>query len=252
MERKICVFTENGGMPFNQQTLQYMQENYLGLSDIVAKIVNHDCVISGVEQTGYGMWTDGWVVCNGELLPFAGAAGEWFKIVEQKISLIFNDGSSKPVILNKYATASNEDILNIFMRKQWSIWKPDLTGTSYVSPFPRLRSFKSIWDMLDAYRGSILDIRKYKPFLSRKIDSIWSTTQFTFGGVGISSVSSVRIEATVHAYNPAAGTYLNVSNRITKVMYRAEYDYVDIYVDNSGILEEDFPKKVCEIRIYSL
>lgn len=105
---KSFDFTQLGGFPFNQDRLKRMQEAYSDIQQVLAKLIGDNVIISGVEVTGgiiEGTAGDGWVVVEGELLPFVGAAMQpWCRVVQLDEVLVFEDGQSKPVQISRYVT----------------------------------------------------------------------------------------------------------------------------------------------------
>jgi hypothetical protein len=112
MIHKGFDFTYLGGMPLNQQRLEWMQAAYAELSDGLAAMFGDNVIVSGCVVSGNTV-TDGWIVVNGELLPFLGTRTgvlDTFLIRETLTPLTFKDGTSKNVQFNKFAqfgTSSN-------------------------------------------------------------------------------------------------------------------------------------------------
>ncbi len=117
---KEIDFTQQGGYPFSQNTLAFLQDGIKGLSDAIVGLVGGgNVIISGCEVQENNQVSAGWVVYNGELLPcIGGNSGFLWKLVEDKTALTFYDGQSKEVQFSKYLQSdSNGDIdSSIFKR----------------------------------------------------------------------------------------------------------------------------------------
>jgi hypothetical protein len=98
-------FQQLGGMPLNQQRLEWMQEAYAGLSGALAGMAGDNVIVSGCVAVGSNV-SDGWIVCRGELLPFVGSQTgvlDTFLIRETRTPLTFKDGTQKNVQFSRYA-----------------------------------------------------------------------------------------------------------------------------------------------------
>ena len=111
MHKKID-FTKQGGFPLTQEVLAFMQDGYSDLSAAIIgnsnnAIVKGCDVIEGVNE--YNV-TGGFIVFNGELLPFIPSGGGQdadirFVITSTQEQLVFANGTSQTVVFNKYAQA---------------------------------------------------------------------------------------------------------------------------------------------------
>lgn len=103
---KRIDFTNLGGFPVVQETFKWMQDSFRGAFGAVAglcgdKVILYGCTVAGGNVSG------GWVVINGELLPFVGAAyapGAEVVVIETPSPALFEDGVSRDVYFEKYAT----------------------------------------------------------------------------------------------------------------------------------------------------
>lgn len=75
-------FTKLEGFPLTQDTLDFMQKSYRDAIAAVAGLMGHLVIVTGVADLGAN-WGDGWVVINGELLPFVGGVKAARVIVEE-------------------------------------------------------------------------------------------------------------------------------------------------------------------------
>jgi hypothetical protein len=252
MIHKKIDFTQYGGLPFNQGILRLMQESYAELSDAVAAIVGQNCVISGVQLNDADIWTDGWVVYNGELLPFLHATGDWFNVVNDTVSLTFADGLSRPVIVNRYATVNHDSSSNRRMDLEWVHYEYDLQeGLSYESPFERLRSFRELWNMMDAYRDYLLDLRSGRP-VYQAVQQAPVPNGFVFSIPPYLNIdpANTKFVATIQLYS--AESSINITHKISTVFYTAPLNTVQVNYSSAGISSTEFPNGFCELKIYRI
>jgi hypothetical protein len=98
-------FAQLGGMPLNQQRLEWMQAAYSELAGGLAAFFGNNVIVSGCIVAGNNV-SDGWIVVNGELLPFVGSRTgvlDTFLIQEARTPLTFKDGSSRNVQFSRFA-----------------------------------------------------------------------------------------------------------------------------------------------------
>jgi hypothetical protein len=100
-------FTKNGGLPATQYLLKFMMESYASAFVAMANLIGDKVIVYGVDEVG-GVVTNGFVVINGELLPFIGGplvdrATATVIIQETKESRLFDDGGTKDVYFTRVA-----------------------------------------------------------------------------------------------------------------------------------------------------
>lgn len=102
-------FSALGGMPINQDRLKYMQSAYAELSQAFASVVGNNVILSGCIVQGESV-SEGWMVINGELVPFMGTTKKQDKIFvqEQTKPLIFGNGETKSVEFSRFAVFGNQ------------------------------------------------------------------------------------------------------------------------------------------------
>lgn len=97
-------FSNLGGFPLEQDTLDFMQLCYKGALGAVAKLCGDKTILYGVENIG-GNVSAGWISYNGELLLFqGGAVGANVVISETPTSVTFEDGNVKETYFVRTAT----------------------------------------------------------------------------------------------------------------------------------------------------
>lgn len=116
---KKIDFSQPGGFPLTQDQLNYLQQSYTECAHALARMggdISGPFIISGMSisnpSLGEYTVTDGWLYYNGEIVHFlantiTGAAGSlapFVVISPVASSLLFNDGSTPPVIGDSTAT----------------------------------------------------------------------------------------------------------------------------------------------------
>lgn len=104
-------FSQLGGFPMNQQRLEWMQAAYTELSGGLAAFFGDNVIVSGCIVNGQTV-SDGWIVVDGELLPFVGTITgvlSTFLIRTTITPLTFKDGMQKNVQFSKYAQFGSSD-----------------------------------------------------------------------------------------------------------------------------------------------
>ena len=109
MKKKID-FSKPGGFPFTQATLDFMQEAYKSILQTLIGYLGVPAtghyIISGVETSGTHL-TAGWVVVNGEVLPFKQSTkGAKIVVKESKRAVAFKNATSQDVYIDRWAEAS--------------------------------------------------------------------------------------------------------------------------------------------------
>lgn len=96
MNRSIN-FTQLGGLYVYQDTLDFLQLAYGQSLDAIAKIIGDKVILTGVVDAG-ATASEGWIVFNGEILPFTGGLKAQYVIVEEIVTNEqFDDTQQRPV-----------------------------------------------------------------------------------------------------------------------------------------------------------
>lgn len=101
-------FSKLGGYPLAQEDLDFLQQSYTNAFNALALLCGNDTIIAGMEEAA-GNVSAGWIVKDGEILPFmAGAIGTGkFIIEETAAALTFQDGNDKDVLITRVARFSS-------------------------------------------------------------------------------------------------------------------------------------------------
>lgn len=100
---KRIDFSKLEGLATYQDTLDFLQTSYRETISAVAKAFGSKVIVTGVTDQGTTN-TDGWVIIDGELMPFAGGFKTDRIVVEELTDTeIFNDGSIQTVYYTKRA-----------------------------------------------------------------------------------------------------------------------------------------------------
>lgn len=89
-------FDNPGGFPLDQDALKFMQSSYGSLQNLAVSIAGTTpSIISGCIETG-GNTSEGWVIINGEVLPFQGGpTGSKVTIQEVTTPVLYEDEISR-------------------------------------------------------------------------------------------------------------------------------------------------------------
>lgn len=110
MLHKRFDFTQLGGFPLTQERLAFMQEAYGDLVAVLISIVGDNVILSGMEEDGTNL-TNGWLIYNGDLLPYKRSENTgYFQVVEEFSALTFEDGVQKQVQSSKFALSASSGI----------------------------------------------------------------------------------------------------------------------------------------------
>lgn len=100
---KRIDFTKLEGIAIYQDTLDFLQTSYRDAISAIAKAFGSRVIVTGVTDQG-ATYSDGWVVIEGELMPFTGGLKTDRIIVEQlKDTEIFADGNKHTVYYTSVA-----------------------------------------------------------------------------------------------------------------------------------------------------
>ena len=100
---KRIDFSKLEGLATYQDTLDFLQTSYREAISAVAKAFGSRVIVTGVTDLG-ASYSDGWVVIDGELMPFAGGLKAGRIVVEEIADTeLFNDGSIQTVYYTKRA-----------------------------------------------------------------------------------------------------------------------------------------------------
>lgn len=83
MSNKRIDFSKTGGFPTTQNTLDFMQQAYVNAIQALADLAGNRVIISGMEENNNQV-SDGWIVWDGELLPFTGGPKQTHILIEEE------------------------------------------------------------------------------------------------------------------------------------------------------------------------
>lgn len=107
------ILDKTGGFPFDQQTLEFMQLNTKDVALGLASVFGPYVILSGVAVSGPN-YTDGWVLYNGELLPFSGGTVQTkIKVVEVIGTAEFEDAGVKEIEKTRICQLSASEGVNV-------------------------------------------------------------------------------------------------------------------------------------------
>jgi len=100
---KRIDFTKLEGLATYQDTLDFLQTSYREAISAVAKAFGSRVIVTGVTDQG-ATYSDGWIIIDGELMPFAGGL-KTDRIITEDITdtEMFGDGSTQTVYYTRRA-----------------------------------------------------------------------------------------------------------------------------------------------------
>lgn len=103
---KNITFTETGGFPLTQGTLDYMQDTYKDILKMIYSQLLVDpigkFIIGGAQRIG-NVTTEGWILIDGELFKLLAGTGTHIKISQNQTAVTFQDSNNKLVYTERYA-----------------------------------------------------------------------------------------------------------------------------------------------------
>lgn len=172
---KRIDFTNLGGFPLEQDTLEFMQSSYRGAISALAQLTGNKVIVKGVETIGTNV-TDGWIVVDGELIPFVGgnlAANVVLVDAPNVVRTTFEDGFVRDVYYTKTATCG-------------------LVGNFAFSELVPLLTLQNMWVPGDLKQ--------------KHVDNAYIASNFDGNGYGLNREKGWRILSS--AYPAAAGRVL--------------------------------------------
>jgi hypothetical protein len=100
---KRIDFSKLEGLATYQDTLDFLQTSYREAISAVAKAFGSRVIVTGITDLG-SAYSDGWVIIDGELMPFAGGLkADRIVVDELSDTELFSDGSIQTVYYTKRA-----------------------------------------------------------------------------------------------------------------------------------------------------
>lgn len=93
MSNKRIDFSKTGGFPTTQNTLDFMQQAYVHAIQALADLAGNRVIISGMEENNNQI-SDGWIVWDGELLPFTGGPKQTHILIEEETESVIFEGEA--------------------------------------------------------------------------------------------------------------------------------------------------------------
>lgn len=119
-------FNQEGGAPIDLDVFAFMQNTYTSAIAGLAGMAGNYAIISGCDLVS-GVVSDGYVVIDGEVLPFKGGIlGAKVKIVEQVTQVIFLDGQAKDFQKIRYACFGTTGV-------DWSLFRKIKDLLTYIN-----------------------------------------------------------------------------------------------------------------------
>jgi len=104
------IYTNLGGQPLTQNALDFLQNSFTDAFKGIGRFIGDKTIIDGVSVVG-GFASNGYVVIDGEILPFiGGAVGAEVVVVETIAQKLYNDGITKDTLKTRYVTFGSPGI----------------------------------------------------------------------------------------------------------------------------------------------
>jgi len=153
-------FQQTGGFPIETDTLSYLQDSIFSLQSLAA-IAGDNFILSGAVVTG-GNVSDGYVVINGEVLPFRGGALQTKVVIAEEVAKRpFENGTEKPVFRTRYVRFGTGENTTLFA---------DLPRIKDLKTFRNLPSEAS--SAIDSASENTLATSKAVKILNDKVDAL--------------------------------------------------------------------------------
>lgn len=89
-------FTNEGGFPLTQNAMAFLQDSFGKVIEAMTYLGGQYIILTGVTQSSPNVYTNGWVIANGEILPFVGGIGQTNLSITQATSgVTFRDTTEK-------------------------------------------------------------------------------------------------------------------------------------------------------------
>lgn len=172
---KRIDFSILGGFPATQGTLDFMQQSYRDGIGAIAALCGNKVIVSGVEADA-GNVSAGWIVVDGELIPFeAGTVDTDVVILETAVAGTFADDTSHDIYYTKIARCGP-------------------AGDFAFAELERLTALQNIWRPGD--------------LKMKAVDSVYEAANFDADGYGTGPERGWRIFSKVDA-NAAGKVMVN-------------------------------------------
>jgi hypothetical protein len=104
---KRINFSQLGGFPADQNTLDFLQQSYREAFAWLSIFFGDFVIVSGVTDLG-ATYSDGWMAINGELIPFIGGTKSTNVVITETVaSKLFADGNTKNVWYTRTASCAS-------------------------------------------------------------------------------------------------------------------------------------------------
>ena len=150
MNSRRMDLTLLGGLGLTQDALDFMQTTYRHGFTASAKAYGSKIIVAGVEDQGATV-TDGYVVIDGELMPFVGGAKApmvWLEDVSD--TELFGDSSQKTVY---YTRRARMGVIGVAELTDFRRWKTDRTNLDDSEVVASAKAVKKINDALLSILG---------------------------------------------------------------------------------------------------
>jgi hypothetical protein len=170
---KRLDFTQLGGFPFTQYTLDFMQQSFRDCFSALANLIGDKVIIQGCDVVG-GSVSNGWISVGGEIMPFVGGimpATPQVSISETNSSRVFDNGATN----------------NVYFTKQATIGTP---GSFPFSDLVKLDKFVTVFENLAALQAAFAThTHSFLALTDRPTEVITYRGSYNIGDLGTSDIT---------------------------------------------------------------
>jgi hypothetical protein len=170
-------FTQPGGYPLDQDTFGFMQMNAQMVAQLAA-LCGPFAILSGCEQTGSNV-SNGYIILNGEILPFIGGAIQAKVIIQESKTLLnYEDGVQRPSLIERVATFGDDGVTNVL----WASFKRNTP----VGLIARIEALEDLPGRVKALEDFLEEFHPWLPKDVKEIDCTqeYITANFDASGLG--------------------------------------------------------------------
>jgi len=154
---KRIDYSNIGGFPLDEDVLDFMQQSYRSAFGSIAQLCGNKVIITGVEVAG-GNVSNGWIVYNGELIPFVGGVANTYVVISETVTAaLFEDDSSHDIEFTKIAQcgAVGDFLFSELTRLSYlqNVWVKNDLKQVYLSNVEIAAKFDINGYGLDEYKG---------------------------------------------------------------------------------------------------
>lgn len=234
-------FSHLGGMRFTQEAAAHMQKSYVDAFKAIATAFGTRVIVTGVADNGTS-WGDGWVVIDGEMMPFVGGLKAGFVSIETVIETReYKDGVVRPMYYTKRARLGIVGDIPFDSLVRISRWVDISDGlASLISAHNALAlafaNHSHSWDQITGKPNFLMPVRWGRVSIGDvpgelvrtvNIDPLPDNNYFVHGSIIGLSANFTRDNDTIVTYrNLLAGSFQAVFSETISDNQNIRFDYI--------------------------